>query len=436
MRLTFFGSSLVSAYWNGAATYYRGLLRALHGLGHEITFCEPDAYGRQQHRDLAHDPEYARVIVYRSEEERDALVAEAFETSDWVIKCSGVGVWDAELEAALAGRAGGEAATAFLDVDAPATLARIEADPADPFRAHIPRYDHVLTYGGGPAVVEAYTRHGARACTPVYNALDPEEHRPPGREAAPEFDLLFMGNRLPDREARVEEFFLRAAALCPQHRFALGGEGWGDKPMPANVEWLGHVPTALHNEVNASARLVLNVHRESMVANGWSPATRMFEAAGAACCQVTDAWRGLESFFVPAALSDGSIFVPAPSGNDSIFEPAASGDGSIFVPAPSGDDSGFVPATPGDGTGFEPGGEMLVAHTAEDVARYVRTVGLEDARRIGRAARERALRDHTYAQRAVLLDRILRGHRDPMLPTQPEGATRSASGDPRSASPR
>ena len=74
MRLTFFGSSLVSSYWNGAATYYRGLLRALHGLGHEITFCEPDAYGRQEHRDLAEDPDYARVVVYRDEEERDALV--------------------------------------------------------------------------------------------------------------------------------------------------------------------------------------------------------------------------------------------------------------------------------------------------------------------------------------------------------------------------
>jgi len=96
VELTFFGSSLVSSYWNGAATYYRGLLRALHGRGHRITFCEPDAYNRQQNRDLAEDPDYARVIVYRTEEERDALVEQAFASSDWVIKCSGVGVWDAE----------------------------------------------------------------------------------------------------------------------------------------------------------------------------------------------------------------------------------------------------------------------------------------------------------------------------------------------------
>ncbi|HEV3048944.1 MAG TPA: hypothetical protein VGX50_01465, partial [Longimicrobium sp.] len=162
MHLTFFGSSLVSSYWNGAATYYRGLIRALHGLGHTITFCEPDAYDRQKNRDLTEDPHYARVIVYTTEAERDALIEQAFAESDWVIKCSGVGVWDAELEAAVAGRAGGDVMTAFLDVDAPATLGRIAADPADPFRLHIPQYDQIFTYGGGPPVCEEYERWGAK----------------------------------------------------------------------------------------------------------------------------------------------------------------------------------------------------------------------------------------------------------------------------------
>ena len=353
MHLTFFGSSLVSSYWNGAATYYRGLIRALHGLGHTITFCEPDAYDRQKNRDLAEDPDYARVIVYTTEAERDALVEQAFAESDWVIKCSGVGVWDAELEEAVAERSGGRAMTAFLDVDAPATLGRIAADPADPFRLHIPRYDQVLTYGGGPPVVEEYERWGARACTPIYNALDPDEHRPT-EGVAVEYDILFMGNRLPDREARVEEFFFRAATLCPEHKFLLGGEGWGWKTdMPANVTYLGHVSTSRHNAVNASARLVLNIHRESMVQNGWSPATRMFEAAGAASCQVTDAWQGIEDFFAP-------------------------------------------------------GEEILVAASAEEVAQLVRSVNDERARRIGWAGRARALADHTYTQRARQMDAILR----------------------------
>src|SRR5690606_24170206 len=143
----------------------------------------------------------------------------------------------------------------------------------------IPRYDRVFTYGGGPPVVQAYERFGARACTPVYNALDADEHHPVPTRDEPEWDVLFMGNRLPDRETRVEEFFLSAATLYPAGRFALGGEGWGDRRMPANVTCLGHVPTARHNQVNGNARIVLNIHRESMVENGWSPATRMFEAA-------------------------------------------------------------------------------------------------------------------------------------------------------------
>ncbi|HET7322404.1 MAG TPA: glycosyltransferase [Longimicrobiaceae bacterium] len=351
MRLTFFGSSLVSSYWNGAATYYRGLIRALHGLGHEVTFCEPDAYGRQQKRDLAEDPDYARVVVYRDREERDALLREHLSASDWVIKCSGVGVWDEELERAVAQHSGG-ARTAFLDVDAPATLSRIAEDPSDPFRELIPLYDHVLTYGGGPPVVAKYGEWGARACTPIYNGLDPEEHRPLECTGAPTYDLLFMGNRLPDREARVEEYFFRAAELAPEARFALGGEGWGDRAMPANVDYLGHIPTQRHNEVNASARLVLNIHRESMARNGWSPATRMFEAAGAASCQVTDAMRGLEDF-------------------------------------------------------FNPGEEILVARGAEEVARYVREVDDATARRVGEAGRARALRSHSYARRAELLHSIL-----------------------------
>jgi len=63
MRIALFGSSLVSAYWNGACTYYRGIIRALHELGHQVTFYEPDALERQRHRDIP-DPDYARVVVY------------------------------------------------------------------------------------------------------------------------------------------------------------------------------------------------------------------------------------------------------------------------------------------------------------------------------------------------------------------------------------
>jgi spore maturation protein CgeB len=350
MRIHVFGSSIVSAYWNGAATYYRGVFRALNALGHEVVFCEPDIYDRQAHRDLPEDPDYARVSVYRSEAELAALQAEAAR-ADLVVKCSGVGARDDELEAWLAGLKG--PLRAFWDVDAAHTLARVEADPADPLRRWIPRYDLVFTYGGGPPVVDRYTALGARVCRPVYNGLDPDVHRPVAPDPRYAADVLFMGNRLPDRERRVEAFFLEVAARLPERRFLLGGSGWHDKPMPANVRWLGHVPTALHNTLNASARLVLNIHRAAMVENGFSPATRLFEAAGAAACQITDAWPGIDAF-------------------------------------------------------FEPDTEVLVAHSPLDVIWFVEEVDDARARRIGEAARARALRAHRYQDRARQVDDVLR----------------------------
>src|SRR5207237_5948985 len=94
MNIAFFGSSLVSAYWNGAATYYRGLIRALHERGHRVTFYEPDAYERQQHRDID-NPDWARVVVYPVNAERHALEAvDQAKGSDLIIKASGVGVFD------------------------------------------------------------------------------------------------------------------------------------------------------------------------------------------------------------------------------------------------------------------------------------------------------------------------------------------------------
>ncbi|MDF2751119.1 MAG: hypothetical protein K0T00_2295, partial [Gaiellaceae bacterium] len=294
MRIAWFASSLVSAYWNGAATYYRGLVRALHERGHHVVFLEPDAYDRQRHRDLD-DPDWAEVVVFEPERWRAALERAA--GADVVVKASGIGVLDAELEAAVLEL--GAPTTIFWDVDAPATLARLEADAGDSLRALVPRYDLVLTYGGGDPVVERYRALGARDCVPVYNALDPTTHHPVEPDERFGCDLAFLGNRLPDREARVEEFFLRAAELAPRRSFLLGGSGWDDRPLPPNVRCLGHVSTRDHNVLNATPLAVLNVSRESMAANGFSPATRVFEAAGAGACVVTDAWEGIELFLEP-----------------------------------------------------------------------------------------------------------------------------------------
>ena len=351
MKIAFYGSSLLSAYWNGAATYYRGMLGELAKRGWDVTFYEPDAFDRQRHRDID-PPDWARVVVYDATPQAcQAVIAEAA-AADVVVKASGVGVFDTELLGIMDAAQPG-ALRVFWDVDAPATLAELRADAAHPLRRVLPRLDYVLTYGGGPPVIAGYAALGAARCVPVYNALDPSTHHPAPAEPRFAADLCLLANRLPDREARIERFFLEPAAQCPDRRFLLGGSGWGDKPMAANIVQAGHVGTADHNAFNCSALAVLNVARDSMAANGFSPATRVFEAAGAGACLITDAWEGIELFLQPES-------------------------------------------------------EILVARDGADVAGHLQGLTPERATAIGTAARRRILAHHTYAGRAAEVDGLLR----------------------------
>lgn len=351
MRIAFFGSSLVSAYWNGAATYYRGIVRSMHDRGHSVTFYEPDAWERQQHRDME-DPEWARVVVYAANRDSTLQAVESARDADLIIKASGVGVFDELLEAAVLNLKKSSNLVVFWDVDAPATLERVLTNLSDPFASLIPQYDAVLTYGGGDPVIRAYTSLGAQQCTPIYNALDPHTHfRVPANRRF-SGDLAFLGNRLPDREARVEEFFFTPARNLPDFSFLLGGSGWGDKSMTANITYCDHVYTADHNAFNSSPRIVLNVTRESMARFGFSPATRVFEAAGASACMITDAWEGVEHF-------------------------------------------------------FEPEREILIANNGDAVGEFVRSLSTSQARQIGDMAYQRVLAEHTYAHRAAQVDFLL-----------------------------
>ena len=352
--IAFYGSSLLSAYWNGAATYYRGMIRALDALGYRTTFYEPDVYDRQANRDID-PPAWARVVVYDATPK--ALRAAAAEASDYdiVVKASGVGFEDERLLSAVMAAARPDALRIFWDVDAPATLAELRAAPDHPLRRALPDLDMVLTYGGGDPVVAAYRALGARACAPVYNALDPGTHFPVPPDPRFACDMAFLGNRLPDRDARVAEFFLEPAARLAGQSFLIGGSGWGDVAMPRNIRKLGHVGTADHNALNCTPRLVLNVARDSMAANGFSPATRVFEAAGAGACLVTDHWEGIGLF-------------------------------------------------------LEPEKEILVARDGEDVAELLLSVPPERAEAIGRAALARVLARHTYDNRAAEADAFFRGH--------------------------
>ena len=351
MKIAFFGSSIVSAYWNGAATYYRGIVKALTRMGHEVTFYEPDIYERQQHRDID-DPDYCKVVVYEKDEDILGNLLKQASEADVIIKASGVGAFDEFLEREVAALKNDNNLVIFWDVDAPATLDRIEQNPQDPFNELIPKYDLVLTYGGGEPVIAAYKRNGAKRCVPIYNALDLDTHYPVEPEEKFQGSIAFLGNRLPDREERVEEFFIKPAEKHTDKRFLLGGSGWGDKSLPPNIKYLGHVYTNEHNAFNCTPMAVLNISRDSMAKYGFSPATRVFEAAGAGACIITDHWEGIEYF-------------------------------------------------------FEPGTEILVVKNGEEVDKLLSELTPERARDIGMGAYNKVRSEHTYGHRADLLQSLI-----------------------------
>jgi spore maturation protein CgeB len=350
MKIFAFGASILTSYWNGAATYYRGNYKYLARMGHEITFASPDAFDRRQHHDEG-DFSFVDALYYEPGNGVDAML-EMAAGADVVVKHSGLGVDDAVLERRVL-ELQPQSVVVFWDVDAPATLGRMRADARDPFHADVPRYDAILSYGGGPKAREGYLGAGARAYYNIYNGLDPETHHPVPADASLKCDVAFLGNRLPDREARVEELFLRAAELAPDKQFLLGGEGWGDKRMPANVRYIGHVSTDDHNRLNCSARMVMNINRASMAEFGFSPPTRVFEVSGAGTCMLCDDWPGIDDCFAPET-------------------------------------------------------EILVVRTAEDVVSELTRHDDASRRRIGAAFHARGLRDHTYEQRARQADAAFR----------------------------
>ena len=213
-----------------------------------------------------------------------------------------------------------------------------------------------------PAAVETILKGGHEVAHHGYlhehpNALDPDTHHPV--EPVERFRALagLLARRLPDREARIRELFVDPARRMDPERFLLGGAGWErDFDPPANLRVLGHVPSGDHNAFHSSVRAVINVDRDSMARFGFSPPTRIFEAAGAAACIITDAWEGIELF-------------------------------------------------------LEPDAEVLVAEGAEQVAEHVESLDPARARAIGEAAYRRITAQHTYAQRVLTVEAALDGGR-------------------------
>jgi len=351
MKLVVFGLTVTSSWGNGHATLWRGLIRALARTGHDVTFFERDVPYYAQHRDLT-QISGAQVVLYASWE--DCLL----EAQRQVGSADAVIITSYCPDAIAAGRLiFDEAVTArrvFYDLDTPVTLAQLRTHgtvdyvPIEGLR----EFDLVLSFTGGTALQALGERLGARNVAPLYGHVDPEAHAPMQTRDAGVSDLSYLGTYAADRQPVLERMFVAPAQRMPDRRFLLGGAGYpADFPWRDNIWFVNHVAPPDHPGFFASSRLTLNVTRADMSELGYCPSGRLFEAAACGVPVLSDCWNGLDEFFTPGA-------------------------------------------------------EILVAGSTDEVLEAIQ-LPVGELRRIGRAARDRVLAEHTSARRAQQLVSLL-----------------------------
>lgn len=295
MRIVIFGLAVSSSWGNGHAALWRGLIRALHGMGHHVTFFERDVPYYAEHRDLSAFPG-GELVLYP--EWNDAQARRSIEAADVAMVTSYCPDALAATELVLESKV----LRCFYDLDTPVTLARLDAgERVDYIGPHGLRgFDCVLSYTGGRALDLLKTRLGAARVVPIYGSVDPEMYRP--GTPAPQYEaaLSYLGTYAEDRQPALERLFVQPARLRPASRFVIGGALYPKHfPWTDNIHFVRHLPPAEHMSFYASSRITLNVTRTAMAAMGWCPSGRLFEAAACGVPILSDVWDGLDAFFEP-----------------------------------------------------------------------------------------------------------------------------------------
>lgn len=309
MKLVVLGLSLSSSWGNGHATTYRALLRAFAARGHDILFLERDVPWYASERDLT-APDYCELAYYRGLDDLRAW-SDRIADADAVI----VGSYVPDgVDVALFVQSIAKGVTAFYDIDTPVTLAKLargEFDYLSP--ATIPDFDVYLSFSGGPTLALLEQQYGALAARALYCSVDPDAYYP--IDGPKRWDLSYLGTYSPDRQPTLERLLLQVAEAMPGHAFVVAGPRYPDDiDWPANVERIEHLAPADHAAFYSASRFTLNVTRADMIAAGWSPSVRLFEAAACGTPIISDRWMGIETMFVPEQeilLAHGSIDVIA-----------------------------------------------------------------------------------------------------------------------------
>jgi spore maturation protein CgeB len=363
MKLVIFGLTVSSSWGNGHATLWRGLCRALASHGHRVAFFERDVPYYARHRDLSQLPG-GELILYANWPEIVPLAQQHLAEADVGMVTSycpdGIAASNLLLDSPARLRT-------FYDMDTPITLGELRSGREVSYIGPrgLGNFDLVLSFTGGAALEQLNDRLGAPRVAPLFGSVDPEVHRPvPGADHY-RADLSYLGTYASDRQATLEQLFIEPARRLPHRRFVIGGAQYPAAfPWTDNIYFVRHLPPGEHPAFYGSSRLTLNVTRQAMAEMGYCPSGRLFEAAACGTPVLSDAWEGLDTFFTP-------------------------------------------------------GEEILVARTTDGA---LAALELSDAElsRIGRAARERTLQEHTADRRALQLEQLLQAA------TQPEWAGPSA----------
>ncbi|RWQ21896.1 glycosyltransferase [Mesorhizobium sp.] len=298
LDIVFLGLSLSSSWGNGHATTFRGLLKGLHELGHRVTFLERDVPWYANHRDLR-DPDFCALRYYETTAELQRDYARCLEQADIVVMGSFVPEGRVVIDIVASFCKG---RFCFYDIDTPVTVAQLSADDCDYLSwRQIPYFDVYFSFTGGPMLGRLVEEFGARRAEPLYCSVDPERHH---RTNDPiRWDLGYLGTYSADRQATLNALLLEPARHMPDRRFVVAGSQYpSDITWPDNVERIEHLPPADHAAFYSRQRYTLNVTRSSMIAAGWSPSVRLFEAAACGTPIISDRWPGLDSFFPASAI--------------------------------------------------------------------------------------------------------------------------------------
>lgn len=346
MKLVVLGLSITSSWGNGHATTYRALLREFAARGHEVLFLERDVPWYRENRDLP-DPDFCCTELYTDLEDLKHRFETELRECDWAIVGSYVpeGVPVGEWVVRTARR------TAFYDIDTPVTLAKLARCDFEYLTPDlIGKYRLYLSFSGGPTL-DRLEEMGSPRARPLYCSVDPNLYFPELTE--PQWALSYLGTYSDDRQPTLNALLLEPAQMLPDENFCVAGPQYPESIVwPENVHHIHHLPPAEHRAFYNASRWTLNVTRADMIAAGWSPSVRLFEAAACGTPILSDYWPGLGDFFT-----------------------------------------------------F--GQEICVASNSREAHAILRETSDEARRQLGTAAREKVLRQHTAAHRAAELEAYL-----------------------------